>query len=41
MPTLYPQLSHQLADLDAISEKGIGEMVCPKMAITITGNPTI
>jgi hypothetical protein len=30
MPTSYPQLSHQSAELDAISEKGMGELVCPK-----------
>jgi hypothetical protein len=30
MSTLYSKLSHQTDKLDAISEKGIGEMVCPK-----------
>jgi hypothetical protein len=37
MPTLYPQLSHHLGDIDAISEKGIGEMVCPKTSSQSTG----
>jgi hypothetical protein len=30
MPTLYSKFSHQTAELDAISEKSIGEVVCPK-----------
>jgi hypothetical protein len=30
MPTSYSKLSHQTAELDVISEKSIGEVVCPK-----------
>ena len=37
MSTLYSKLSHQLAELDAISEKSIGEMVCPKTSYQSKG----